>query len=152
MHSLSIQSLYARFGPFIRFCLVGASGILVNSAVYGLFTLAFGVNYLYATLPATLASSSWNCLLTELWVFPTAADHSTWLRRAVPFFLLNLAALAVRAPIIYGLTDGLRVNSQVSNLISLTLLVVVRYLVARAWIWRSPAPRTPRAPAPLQAD
>ena len=152
MNSTSLKALYARFGSFVRFCLVGASGIIVNSAVLWLVTSVFGVYYLYSTVLATLASSSWNCLLTELWVFGPESRQGSWIRRAVPFFLLNLAALAVRAPIIAGLTEGLHVHYLISNLVSLVLLTVVRYLIARGWIWRAGGSVPQPAPAPLQVD
>jgi dolichol-phosphate mannosyltransferase len=137
MTATSLKALYARFSPFIRFCLVGASGIVVNSAVLWLVTSAFGVYYLYSVAISTLVSSGWNFALTELWVFHAEGKQSSWMRRVVPFFLLNLAALALRAPIIAGLTERFHVHYLVSNLVSLVLLTVGRYLVARTWIWRS---------------
>src|SRR5713226_1103160 len=128
MTSTSLKALYTRFDPFIRFCLVGASGIVVNSAVLWLVTSVFGVYYLYSAAIATLVSSTWNFALTELWVFRAESKQSAWTRRFVPFFLLNLAALALRAPIIAGLTEGFHVHYLVSNLVSLGLLTVGRYL------------------------
>jgi len=139
-----LRSAYQRFGPFIRFCLVGASGILVNSAVLWLATSVFGVYYLVSGIFATLVSTSWNCLLTELWVFGPESKQSPLWRRVVPFFLLNLVALAIRTPIIAWLTDGLHLYYLLSNLVSLAVLLVARYLVARLWIWPSqPAPIEP---------
>jgi putative flippase GtrA len=152
MFSKLTKQLPASFGPFIRFCLVGASGIVVNEGVLWLATSVFGVYYLYSTAVATLVSSSWNFALTEVWVFRAASQHSSWLRRVVPFFLLNLVALALRAPIIAGLTEGLHVHYLVSNLISLGLLTVGRYLVARGWIWRADGASQPAAPAPAVSE
>src|SRR5947209_12298879 len=92
MTSASFKALYTRFDPFIRFCLVGASGILVNEAALWLVTLAFGEYYKYwAVVPATLVSSTWNFTLTEIWVFRAESQQSSWMWRIVPFFLLNLA-------------------------------------------------------------
>ena len=136
---------YKRIEPFIRFCLVGASGIAVNSAVLWLATSVLGVYYLYSGVFATLVSTSWNCLLTELWVFGPESKQSSLLRRVIPFFLLNLAALAMRTPIIAWLTENLHIYYLISNLISLAMLLVGRYLVARTWIWPT-APRPAAAP------
>ena len=136
MSSIFRMRLPAGFGPFVRFCLVGGSGVVVNSAVLWVATTVFGVYYLYSAAIATLVSSSWNFALTELWVFRAESKQSSWMRRVVPFFVLNLAALALRAPIIAGLTEGLHVHYLVSNLVSLGLLTGGRYLVARGWIWR----------------
>lgn len=145
-----LKLTYKRFGPFIRFCLVGASGILVNSAMLWLATSVFGVYYLYSGVFATLVSSSWNCLLTELWVFGPESKQSPLLRRVVPFFLLNLAALGIRTPIIAWLTESLHVFYLISNLISLVLLLLGRYLVARSWIW--PARPATAQPASASGD
>ena len=139
---------YKRFGPFIRFCLLGASGIFVNSVVLWLATSVFGAYYLYSGVFATLVSSTRNCLLSELWVFGPESKQSPLLWRLVPFFLLNLVALAIRTPIIAWLTEGLHIFYLVSNLISLVLLLVVRYLVARSWIW----PARPATPQPASAS
>jgi dolichol-phosphate mannosyltransferase len=152
MNSTSLKALYTRFGPFIRFCLVGASGIVVNEAVLGLFTSVLRVNYLVSPVFATLVSSAWNFALTELWVFRAESKQSSWLRRVVPFFLLNFAALAVREPIYAGLTAGLHINYLISNLVSLGLLTVARYLVARGWIWRTGASAPQPAPAAASLD
>ena len=145
-----LKALYTRFDSFIRFCLVGASGLLVNSAALWLVTSVFGVYYLYSTAFATLASSAWNFVFTELWVFRADSQQSSWVRRVAPFFLLNFAALALRAPVIAGLTEGQHVHYLVTNLVSLALLTVARYLVARGWIWRTGRER-PRA-APVRVD
>jgi len=152
MNLTTLKALYARFGPFIRFCLVGASGILVNEAALWLATSVFGVYYLYSTAFATLASSTWNFILTELWVFRAESQQSSWMRRVVPFFALNLAALLLRAPIIAGLTEGFHVHYLISNLVSLVLLTVARYLVARGWFWRAGNVRPQPAPAPAHGD
>jgi dolichol-phosphate mannosyltransferase len=142
--------LPVRFTPFIRFCLVGTSGIVVNSAILWLATSVFGIYYLYSTAIATLVSSGWNFILTEWWVFRAESQQSSWLRRIVPFFLLNLAALVLRAPIIAGLTEGFHVYYLISNLVSLGLLTIARYLVSRSWIWRQGGLRP--QPAPVPAD
>lgn len=152
MTSNSLKALYTRFDPLIRFCLVGASGIVVNSAVLWLVTSVFGVYYLYSAAIATLVSSTWNFALSELWVFRAESKQSAWTRRFVPFFLLNLAALALRAPIIAGLTDGFHVYYLLSNLVSLGLLTVGRYLVARGWIWRSGGARPQPAHEVMRVD
>jgi putative flippase GtrA len=142
-----LKTLYARFGPFVRFCITGGSGLVVNEAVLGLFTLVFGVHYLVSPIFATLVSSSWNFALTQIWVFRAERNQSTWYKRVVPFFLLSFAALALRLPIYAFITIVFHVNFLISNIIALGLLMIVRYLVARNFIWR---PRQSQASAAPQ--
>lgn len=146
MTPASIKTLYARFGPLIRFCLAGGSGVFVNEAALWLITSVFGVHFLISPVFATLFSSSWNFALTQIWVFRAERGQSFWLKRVVPFFLLSFAALALRWPIYAGLTEDFHVNFLISNLIALGLLTVGRYLVARNFIWRPRQSRTPPAP------
>ena len=147
-----LKSLYTRFGPFIRFCLVGGSGVFVNSAALFLITTIIGVHYLISPVFATLVSSSWNFALTQIWVLTAERKQSAWYQRVVPFFLLSFGALALREPIYAGLTAGLHIYYLVSNLIALGLLMVVRYLVARNFIWRPRSLRTPAAPQAARLD
>jgi len=146
-----LKSLYDRFGPFVRFCLVGGSGVFVNSAALWVITSVIGVHYLVSPFFATLVSSSYNFALTQAWVFTAERRQTAWFKRIVPFFMLSFAALALREPIYAGLTAGLHVYYLISNLIALALLMIVRYLVARHFIWRPRRPRpqpVPAAPLP----
>ena len=85
---------------------------------------------------ATLFSSSYNFVLTQMWVFTAERRQTAWYKRVVPFFALSFAALALREPIYAGLTAGLHIYYLISNLLALGLLMIVRYLVARHFIWR----------------
>ena len=56
---------------------------------------------------------------------------------------MNNAALLLRGPIMYGLTTGLGVHYQISNLVSIGVMTVVRYVFSDRWIWRSAQPKRP---------
>ena len=120
---------------FAGFALVGASGILVNSLVLYLATSKLNIYYLISVAIATVASTLWNFSLTEGLVYRAANQSQGRLRRLLLFSVMNVAALALRSPIIYILTSFLTVNYIVSNLISLALLTIIRFLTADAMIW-----------------
>ena len=135
-----------RFGEgwqrVFKFGLVGISGILVNSLAMALFTDLAGIYYLASAALATLISSTWNFVFTEYWVFAAEQQAQGRLRRFVLFFIVNNAALLLRAPMIYGMTSILGMHYLVSNLISLIVLFVLRYFLADQWIWaKSPQER-----------
>ncbi|MDR3575838.1 MAG: glycosyltransferase family 2 protein [Anaerolineaceae bacterium] len=139
-----------RFGDsdfrFIKFALVGASGILVNSAALALASdglriyplISAAIALVISTAVATVASTTWNFILTEWWVFKIRPNPEGRLKRFVLFFAMNLIALAFRDPIIYVLTNMLGMYLLLSNIISLTLLIVLRYLLADGFIWGKP--------------
>ena len=121
-----------RFGGF---ALVGISGILVNSLVLYLATSKLNIYYIISAAIATVASTLWNFILTETVVYRAVTQKEGRLRRLALFSVMNVAALALRSPIIYLLTSYLAVNYIVSNLISLGLLTVLRFLTADSMIW-----------------
>ena len=133
-----------RFGEaslrFLGFALVGASGILVNSAAVAFFTELLGVQYLASAGLGTVVSTTWNFGLSEYLVFASPV-HTGVGRRFALFFVMNSLALALRSPILYALTSGLGVHYLLSNLISLLVLTVARFFLADHLIWSTPAAR-----------
>jgi dolichol-phosphate mannosyltransferase len=83
----------ANWLQLVRFGLVGASGFVVNLAVYALFVHAFGVPYQLAAVLAWLVAVSSNFVLNRHWTFdrPDGRLH----HQALRFFLVSLAAFAL---------------------------------------------------------
>jgi dolichol-phosphate mannosyltransferase len=139
---------------FIRFALVGLSGILINNAALVLFTEAFHVFYLLSAILATQVSTTWNFFLTEYWVFNDRQNdrrqsHSFW-TRLVGFYMINNALLTVRGPMISGMVEWLGLNYVIANVFSIALGTLLRYFVSDKFLWTterhvkvpSDAPRT----------
>ncbi len=122
-------------GQLMRFTVVGVSGLLVNSLTLAVVTDWMGVYFMVSTAFATLSSTVWNFVLTEYWVFGERQRREGLVKRFAMFFFMNNIALMLRGPIIYGLTVGLGVHYLVSNLVSLAVLMLLRYFLADAWIW-----------------
>ncbi len=138
-------------GQLIRFMLVGISGILVNSLALAVVTDGLGVYYMVSAAFATLSSTVWNFILTEYWVFGQRRRQKGLVKRFAMFFFMNNIALMLRGPIIYALTTGLNVHYLVSNLVSLGVLMLLRYFLADAWIWGHAKSTSRRALAPLDS-
>ncbi len=136
------------FRHLIPFALVGITGLVVNSAVLWLATEVGHIYYLVSAALATLCSTTWNFTLTEVWVFRDRRRPG-WLLRLAMFFIMNNAALLLRGPILYGLTTGLNVHYLISNLVSITVMTLIRYLFSDKFIWR-PARKPATGPSPAQ--
>jgi dolichol-phosphate mannosyltransferase len=134
-----VLTIRASTWRLVRFLMVGASGLVVNSFLLFFWTDMVGVYYLISAGLATQGSTLWNYALTEAWVFQDrglpARDR---VKRLAQFFVINNAALALRGPFIYVLTSGLGIHYLVSNVTSLVLFTLIRYTLANLWIWRSP--------------
>ncbi|SMD20574.1 GtrA family protein [Kibdelosporangium aridum] len=122
------------------FGLVGLSGLLVNTAVLWLLhDHLLDLPYLLAAALATEASTTWLFVLTETLVYRRVKPGTT-ASRAVRFFLLNHALLALRLPILALLVDGLGLGVLLSNAITLGLLFSVRLVATDSAIYRRAQP------------
>lgn len=93
----------ANWLQLVRFGLVGASGFVVNLAVYALLVHAIGAPYQLAAVVAWLVAVSSNFVLNRHWTFDSSGGRVH--DQALRFFLVSLAAFVL------------------VNLVALTLLV-----------------------------
>jgi dolichol-phosphate mannosyltransferase len=129
---------------FVRFGLIGTSGLFVNMFLLAMLTEALGIFYLLSAVLATQGSTLWNYTLTEHWVFTNENRRYSRAHRAAMFFAMNNAALLLRVPMMFVLTSILGIQYMLSNLLSLVALMVLRYATADRFIWQ-------RAPAAIPA-
>jgi dolichol-phosphate mannosyltransferase len=145
-----------RFGEesfrFIKFALVGASGILVNTLVMYLATERLQVYYLISAGIGTVASTLWNFGLTETWVYQSKNMAQGRIQRLALFFVMNMIALSLRTPMIYLFTAILGIFYVISNLISLAILTVVRFAFSDAIIWKQALPESEKNIKPIQKN
>ncbi len=121
-----------------KFITVGASGLVVNNVLMLLFAGEFHWHYLIAATFATQGSSLWNFSWTESWVFKDRAKRGQLIFRLISFFVLNNAMLLLRSPMLVILVAKLHVHYLWANILSLVVIMLLRYLVADRIIWSSP--------------
>ncbi len=134
---------------FIKFNIVGLSGVLVNEGVLLLLTFA-GAYYVYASAIAIELSIVSNFIFNDLWTFRDRR-HGRVAVRMLRFNGLMIIGLAVNLAILYGGTEYLSVNYGVSNLVGIAGAFLVRYWlsVRYAWIKREEKLAEPQPLSPL---
>ena len=120
---------------FLRFLLVGISGLVVNSLVLAAFTELAAIHYVISAVIATQVSTLWNFGLTERWVFGQRDTRHAFWQRLVSFLLMNNAMLLLRGPMMTLLVAGMGMHYLIANLVSLFAMTILRYLLADRWIW-----------------
>ena len=118
---------------FIKFNLVGLSGVVVNEGLLVLLATA-GVYYIYASAVAIEISIVSNFILNDYWTFRDRR-HGNMLSRALKFNGLMLIGLAVNLAILYAGTDYLGVNYALSNLAGIGAAFLVRYWLSIKYAW-----------------
>lgn len=126
----------ARHSLAARFALVGLAGLVVNQLALAAGTELLGLNYLISAIIATQISSTSNFIGSDWWVFSGRRPVAGALRRYAAFLAVNNTTLVLRIPLLWALVDVARVNYLWSNVATLVVLFVARFLVADNLIWR----------------
>jgi glycosyltransferase involved in cell wall biosynthesis len=129
--------LFASHLNLIRFLIVGAIGILVNSVALAAFSELLGIYYLVAAVLATQVSTLSNFGGTEWWVFRNRSEElqGSRGRRLFSFLAMNNAALLLRGPFLALLVSFLGMHYLVANLLSLVLFTILRFGLSERVIW-----------------
>ena len=120
---------------FIKFLVVGASGLVVNSLALALFTEYGALHYLLSALLATQVSTLWNFGLTESWVFRKRETNRPFAQRLLSFLAINNILLLLRGPLMSAMVSQLGIHYLIANLVSLFAMTLLRYFVSDQWIW-----------------
>ncbi len=118
---------------FIKFNLVGLSGVLVNEGVLVLL-VSVGVYFVNASVLAIEVSIISNFLLNDFWTFHDRR-HGHIVTRLLKFNGLMLIGLLVNLAILYLGTNFLSIYYAVSNLIGIAAAFLVRYELSVRYAW-----------------
>jgi len=131
---------------FIKFNLVGLTGVLVNEGLLVLL-VSGGVYYIYASAVAIEVSIISNFFLNDLWTFRDRR-HGHAATRMLKFNGLMLVGLGVNLAILYLGTDFMSINYAVSNLVGIAVAFLVRYWLSVKYAWMKKEEESVQPPGP----
>lgn len=116
---------------FIRFCLVGFSGMIIDFGTTWLLKEKVRINkYIANSTGFTLAATS-NYILNRIWTFHSENSHI--FTEYSSFILISLAGLAINNFVIFLLNDKLKLNFYFSKLIAVGVVTcwnfILNYLI-----------------------
>jgi dolichol-phosphate mannosyltransferase len=125
---------------FVKYCLVGATGVIMNMGVLAILTGA-GMAYLQAGVLAVETSIGTNFLLNEFWSFADyARRHSGIIPRLLRFLKFNFfcaGGASISLITLWLLTDYLGFHYLLSNLAGITAATVWNYGTNANLTWES---------------
>ncbi|HEV3093465.1 MAG TPA: GtrA family protein [Solirubrobacteraceae bacterium] len=127
----------ANWLQLIRFGLVGASGFIVNLAVYALFVHGVGAPYQLAAVLAWLVAVSSNFVLNRHWTFdrPGGRVH----HQALRFFLVSLGAFVlVNLVLLTLLVEQAGLAKVPAQALAVAAATPFNFLGNKLWSFRGP--------------
>lgn len=138
-HLYSLMRRSGELTRFIKFCLVGASGVGVNLGVFWILTRFAGLKDIdfLALAIGIEASILSNFTLNEFFTFrDRRAPGSSLLLRLLKFNLISLIGAGVQAGVYALFNRLLGVYDLLSNLIGIAIATLWNYLVNSWWTWK----------------
>jgi dolichol-phosphate mannosyltransferase len=121
---------------FLKFCAVGAFGVLVNEGLLWLLTDGFGLFYLYSAMVSIEISIISNFVLNNLWTFrDRRLTSGNIFIRLAKYNLTCLVGVGLNLAVLWLMTEVLGVNYLISNLFGIAVAVVWNYSASMKWIW-----------------
>jgi putative flippase GtrA len=117
----------AFFLKFIKFCIVGFSGVLVDFGITFLFKEVFKVQKYLANAIGFTTAATTNYLLNRVWTFQSSNPHV--MQEFSRFFLIALIGLGINSLIIWAMSGKLKVNFYVSKLVATVIVTGWNFLI-----------------------
>ena len=121
------QLLFAT--DFIKFVIAGALSVMIEYAVLISFVEKLHLNYLFANSVAFVAATTFNYIISRLWVFGKSNKrirHELFL-----FFATGCVGLVINQSIMWILVDSYQLNYKLAKLFAILVVVVWNFLTKK---------------------
>lgn len=154
-HSLRSRLPLDRIGRFIRFGVVGVSGVVVNQGLLMLIHGNLGWPLLLSSIIAIEAAILNNFLWSSTWIW--RFDYHRSLRLILQKLAQYQAAtlftsMVVNASVLAGLVYALDVDYRIANLAGIAAGMSVNFLAGEFWVFRSKTPAPSESSARSERD
>ena len=123
---------------FIKFGIVGFSGVIINEGLLYFFTEIVGFYYLISSIIAIESSMINNFLLNDIWTFRDRkkSGKGPFFKRFIHWHFARGITLLINFLILWGLTTfGL--HYLISNIIGILVAMSLGYFWSLNWIWKN---------------
>jgi len=137
-HLYSLMKRKGELGRFIKFCIVGGSGIGVNFGIFTLLTRVGGMKEtdFLALAIATEVAIITNFTLNDIFTFRDRRSSGHFLTRLLKFNVICVAGALIQAGVYALLFHAIGVYDLVSYLIGIIIAMLWNYLINTWWTWR----------------
>ena len=119
----------------IRFGAVGASGYVINLAVFTACVHLLSIDFRLASVFAFLVSVGNNFWLNRHWTFSAKEHHPA--RQAIKFFAVSLVAYGFSYVLLTSLVDGAGVDKVIAQAIAVFAAMPLSFIGQKLWSFRA---------------
>jgi putative flippase GtrA len=124
---------------FLRFALVGGSGVFVNLGVYAGSIYLLGFHYLWAATFSFLLAMTSNFLLNLRWTFKTHGQGIKAIRdQYLRYAMVTLVSYGINMAVLWYLVDLHHFHKVVAQLIAIGVTTMSNFLGSKLWAFKLP--------------
>ncbi len=123
----------ANWEELVKFCVVGASGYVVNLAVYTLLLEGAGFHYVPAAIGSFLVAVTNNYLWNRSWTFRHQRGHVVL--QGMRFLVVSTLALGANLVVLHLLVSA-GLGEVVAQAIAIVLVTPVNFIGNKLWSFR----------------
>ena len=112
---------------FVKFCLVGFSGVFVDFGTTYFFKEVLKVRKYVANAIGFSLAATTNYLLNRIWTFNS--HNPQIIQEFSRFFIIALIGLGINSTIIWLLNDKFRINFYLSKLVATLIVTLWNFLI-----------------------
>ncbi len=137
-HILSLMKRSGELLRFLKFCLVGISGVVVNMGLLWLLTERAGLFYLVSATIGIETSITSNFILNNYFTFASRRHPGvkSFLNQLLKFNVVSIVGIAINLAILWVLTEVPGVFYLISNLFGIAAATLWNFLVNNWWTWK----------------
>jgi len=117
---------------FLKFCVVGTSGVFVNLFFYTLMIYVFKVNYLVAATISFCIAVSSNYYFNLNWTFNKNVPLPGW-QSYIRFFSVSLMGYLVNILVLYIMVEKFELHKLISQVIAIIIATSNNFLGSKIW-------------------
>jgi putative flippase GtrA len=112
---------------FLKFCVVGATGMVIDFGTTWLLKEKAGVNKYIASSAGFILAASSNYLLNRIWTFQNKDPRIA--SQYLSFFVISLIGLGINNLVIYVLHDRMKNNFYLSKFFAIIIVTLWNFLM-----------------------
>lgn len=130
------ERLRRAVSQFWKYCLVGASGYLINFSIFSLLYGVVGVTYVLAATVSFAFAATNNFLLNKYWTFGNPAGNTA--TQAGRFLVVSLASWALNMALLVLMIEAIGINEYASQALAITAVTFLNFTGNKLWSFRQP--------------
>jgi dolichol-phosphate mannosyltransferase len=120
----------------VKFCVVGGTGVIVNTVFLWLLHDRLGFDLLIASPVSVELSIFNNFFWNDWWTFNGQAVDAPVVLRLLKFNLISLGGLAITTGVLYALNHYFGVYYLLANLVGIVFGTLWNFGLNAVWTWR----------------